>query len=437
MAYINNNFLSNNIFFIFGQFPKNINLLDDFSIIHYKGYTLPRIGFNQIGNNIKDQTGCPVKPKDKQKNDNGSTDIVISIEKDESESENNEKQHKISDATNDLFSLEGSESLFTNNFKEKIDKYITENKNIELIPPKRIIAAIGFIDEGNENKENINEIINNILQENMIPIKSCHNQINGFKEENPFPKIANNNIFPTFMNSNLKFMQNPINLNNSPNFENQNLNKQFLISPEKGKKLICNKRIRGRKGIKESNLDKRVHSASDDDNVLRKIQVHFLSFVVHFTNDVIRTLVEDKNAPLFKNLDYKIKKIVKHKVVEDFKSKTIGEILKSRISPKMKTHDAFVNGNIYEEICNKYPLMKEFLQTEYINLFKEYYNNKDRKFEVSGKIIQLSSKTKTYNDLVLKNYQYKEKIKYVTINYFLNSYKRRKKPNFMTYTYEK
>ena len=248
----------------------------------------------------------------------------------------------------------------------------------------------------------------------------------------------NINNFPTNLNPNLNLGNNQINLKNSPIFLNPNLNKQvFLPSPENTKTLNEKKRFRGRKGIQENNLDKRIHSASDDDNVLRKIQVHYLTFLVNFTNDVIKTFIEDKNVPQFKNLDYKFKKIVKHKVVEDLKSKTIGEILQSRISPKMKTYESFANNNIYEDICNRSPLIKEFLQTQYIKLFKEYYNNKDKKFEVNGKIIQLSPKTKTYNDLILKNYQYKDKIKYVTTTYFLNSYKRRKKPNFMTYTYEK
>ena len=165
--------------------------------------------------------------------------------------------------------------------------------------------------------------------------------------------------------------------------------------------------------------------------------MHYLSFLVNFTNDVIRTFIEDKNVPQFKNLDYKIKKIINHKVVEDFKTKTIGEILKSRISPKMKTYDSFANNNIYNDICDRSPLMEEFLQTQNIKLFKEYYNNKDRKFEVNGKIIQLSIKTKAYNDLILKNYQYKDKINYFTTIYFLNSYKRRKKSNFMKQTYKK
>lgn len=447
MANINNNFLLNNIFLFFGQFPKNTNLLDNFSTLCYKGILLPRVGFNQINGKNRNQKESKVseKSKEKQINDVESTDIVISIKKEESDPENkelkNEKEKsKTSDDINDLFTQKGNESLFTNNYKQEIDKIIDQNKDITLIPPQRIIAICndGKGDEDNKGDKKNYDIINNFLLDNIRPIKDYQNQVNNIQKGISFPTIINPNNFPIILDKNLKFRNNPIKSNNSPNLLDPNLNKQiFLTSPDKAKTLLSKKSFRGRKGMQDNNSDKRIHSASDDDNVLRKIQVHFLSFLVNFANDVLRAFIEDKNVPQFKNIDYKIKKIVKHKVVEDFKSKTIGEILKSRISPKMKTHDTFANNSIYEDICKRSPLMEEFLQTQYINLFKQYYNNKDRKFEVNGKIIQLSSKTKTYNDLVLKNYQYKDKIKYVTNTYFLNSYKRRKKPNFMTYTYDK
>ena len=447
MANINNNFLLNNIFLFFGQFPKNNNLLDNFSTLCYKGILLPRVGLNQINGKNKNQKESKVseKPKEKQINDVESTDIVIPIKKEESDPENKElktekEKSKISDDINDLFTQEGDESLFTNNYKQEIDKIIDQNKNITLIPPQRIITIFndGNGNEGNKDDKKNYDIINKVLLDNIHPIKDYQNQVNNIQKGISFPTIINTNNFPTILNQNLIFGNNLIKSNNSPILLDPNLNKQiFMTSPDKAKTLLSKKSFRGRKGIQDNNSDKRIHSASDDDNVLRKIQVHYLSFLVNFTNDVLRTFIEDKNVPQFKNIDYKIKKIVKHKVVEEFKSKTIGEILQSRISPKMKTHDTFANNSIYKDICKRSPLMEEFLQTQYINLFKQYYNNNDRKFEVNGKIIQLSSKTKTYKDLVFKNYQYKDKIKYVTNTYFLNSYKRRKKPNFMTYTYDK
>ena len=97
---------------------------------------------------------------------------------------------------------------------------------------------------------------------------------------------------------------------------------------------------------KEKIKNKKIHTASDDDNILRKIQVHFLSFVTNYINDIIKKFISDKKVPLFKNIDYKIKKLVNHKFIEELKSKNIAELLQLRPSPKMKIHDEYVNKNI-------------------------------------------------------------------------------------------
>ena len=79
-------------------------------------------------------------------------------------------------------------------------------------------------------------------------------------------------------------------------------------------------------------------------------------------------------------------------------------------SPKMKNHDISVNKNIYTKVCNLFPFMNNFLQINFINFFKEYYFNNSKNYTVNGKIIPLSEKTKNFNDLINKNYAYKEKI---------------------------
>ena len=99
--------------------------------------------------------------------------------------------------------------------------------------------------------------------------------------------------------------------------------------------------------------NRKIHRASDDDNILRKIQVHFLFFIVNYTNDVITAFTQDKKVPLFKNLDYKIKKVVNHKSVENLKTKTIGEILQTRVSPKIKVNHENANKNTYNIILQK------------------------------------------------------------------------------------
>ena len=62
--------------------------------------------------------------------------------------------------------------------------------------------------------------------------------------------------------------------------------------------LLSNKR--GRKQNKNNN--KKTHDATDDDNIHRKIQVHYISFITHFINDCIKTFIKSRNAPTFKNI---------------------------------------------------------------------------------------------------------------------------------------
>ena len=71
-------------------------------------------------------------------------------------------------------------------------------------------------------------------------------------------------------------------------------------------------------------------------------------------------------------------------------------------SPKMKNHDISVNKNIYTKVCNLFPFMNNFLQIDFIN----------------GKFISLLDKTINFNDLIIKNYAYKEKIKFIALNCF-------------------
>ena len=50
----------------------------------------------------------------------------------------------------------------------------------------------------------------------------------------------------------------------------------------------------------------------DNDNILSKIQIHFLNFLVNFANDAIKTEFTDKLKNLiFKNLEYAINRCIK------------------------------------------------------------------------------------------------------------------------------
>ena len=136
---------------------------------------------------------------------------------------------------------------------------------------------------------------------------------------------------------------------------------------------------RGRKATKIK-TNYRIHKASDEDNLLRKIQIHFLSFVINYVNDILKSLINNKHIPTFKNLDYQIKKNVNHKFVEELKYKNISDIVQFKVSPKMKRYDENENKKIYHKICAKFPFMTNYFEKNYLSLFKEYYYNKNKLF---------------------------------------------------------
>ena len=218
------------------------------------------------------------------------------------------------------------------------------------------------------------------------------------------------------------------------------INEKIIASTKKEELESSNKKeIKRKRKIKVINQKilkkkrKKIHLGSDDDNVLRKIQVNYLSFIINFSNDLIKALTEEK-VPFFKQLDYKIKKIVKHKYVEDLKNKTIGEILKIDITPKIKNSEKSANKYIYHCVLKAIPEIDKFFKMNYLSFFKEYYYNTNDIFKFNGKIIPLSEKTKekTFNYFKNNYHSIIEEIKYVCINYYFNPYKRIKKPKFKT-----
>ncbi len=244
-----------------------------------------------------------------------------------------------------------------------------------------------------------------------------------------YSKISENTNLINIPTSNSNIINNNTNLINIPtNNSNINTNTNLDNIPTNNSNRIN----------KNTNLKKKKkHTGNANDNILRKIQVHFLTFVVNFINDVIAKLIVDKNAPHFKHLSYTIKKNIKHQNIEDLKKKTIGELLQLDISPKIKLSDKNINKNIYKTICVMCPSLKLYFQKNYIELFKEYFNNKNKIFLVNGKLIKISEKTKTFEDLMEKYKLYQEKLRNIAIKFFLNNYKKNKKPKFKTHIINK
>jgi hypothetical protein len=215
--------------------------------------------------------------------------------------------------------------------------------------------------------------------------------------------------------------------------EEKKYEEKEIFSKNKTEKI---KKLRKKRILNEKVKDIiiKTHTAFDHDNILRKLQVHFISFIITYSNDVISFLVDDENIPYFQDVDYELKKVVNLKNVERLKKKEIGEIIQFKITPKIKKKEENENVKNLNLLLNKYPSLREFFKMNYLDLFKQYYNNENNIFKVNDKIIPLSPKTtkKTFSKLIEKNYNLKDKINYVCRNYLMNTYKKIKKPNFKT-----
>ena len=452
MNVMNNENYNNGLFFLFEPLPKNANLLDNFGTLQYNGIRIPRIPLNEKNSlNLGQLIDIP-QLNEKKKENETPKDIIIPIKQDEDidddmSSKDRSKMNplKSNQSTNKTsFFEEGffDKSSEINKNENLLDDILfKEEKNNSLIPPERFISLFNDIYDNDIKMKDTNyNLINNIILNNLYQIKLLISN-NIYKTKN-YKIQPNNNCIETeypylpyyYIEPNIRtFYSSYINKINS---SNKSIKPLFKV---KAHSLADNKEIptkissvlRTKRGRKEKKCNKKIHHAYDDDNILRKIQVHFLSFITNYINDIIRTFGNNKKVPYFRNIDYEIKKTVNHKYVEKLKSLCIADLLQLRVSPKMKNHDENVNKEIYQTVITSFPFMYGFLQRSYLSLFKEYFYNKNKIFIVNGKLISLSIKTKTFNDLINKNYAYREKLTSIAINFFLNHYKRYKKPNFI------
>ena len=354
------------------------------------------------------------------------------------EDHNNLKKSNFSDLLNEIKDFKKKKNNINENIADFRHTFKDDNIDIDPTPPKNIISLIkdnsGNINSIKKNIENINKIILN-----NINIISTYNNLLIYNSD--MPKIYKNPNYiknQPIINIDSNIITNDIQKNDKEiikinEFSEKKISKplfEISLDPmnENDKKHIR----RGRKVKNNIQKNNRVHSSLDDDNLLRKIQTHFINFIIFFVNDIIKTFINIKNPPLFKSLDYNIKKIVNYKYVEYLKSKKISEIIQLSVSPKLKVHDETVNKKIYNRVCSISPFIAQFLQQSYLSLFNIYYYNKNKKFEINGKEVQLSLKTKTFNDLIEKYAKLKDKLKYIAIKCFMNSKKKTKIKKYKT-----
>ena len=169
-------------------------------------------------------------------------------------------------------------------------------------------------------------------------------------------------------------------------------------------KFTIKSKKRGR--VKQKKINK-IHDKHTIDNVLRKIQVNYITFLISFINEILKNLNFNER---FLKLDYSIKKNINKYFFESLKTKNIGEIICSKISDKYKKVKKN-NKNIFEKIKEKQNKEKKviinILSENYLDFFWKIYYKSSKLINLKeyglDKEITLSDKVIMYKDLLKKN----------------------------------
>ena len=184
-----------------------------------------------------------------------------------------------------------------------------------------------------------------------------------------FTENENNSIYPNNTNINSENeMYQYINEPNLPLYENEN-----EIYNDVSNDVLKNKRGRKNK-LKTTKKSRKTHSNKSFDNLLRKIQVHFLTFLIGFVNDILKKDLNYSHKFSFKQIKTEIKNNVKYENVSNLKEMTVGDILQKDISNKYKRYNKCYNREIFEKIQRKSNWFDELFKMKYLELFNYYYN---------------------------------------------------------------
>ena len=237
----------------------------------------------------------------------------------------------------------------------------------------------------------IDEEIKNDIE--IYSIRDPNNIVGEFPENSIDQTKGKDNIsieelLKIFSNNNSN-IDNPVSNRNSPLFS-------ILIKKKRGKQNEKNK--------------KSPHLSTDFDNLQRKIQVHFFTFIINLSNDAIKAVLGSKTPYNFKQIDYKLKIKISYQNVSDLHKLAIKDILKMKISPKNKNFSEFVNNEILNAVCKLSKLLQNFFNIKYLEFFNDFYFNEEKetnKVVFEGKEIPFSKETKNFYHLLKKYENYK------------------------------
>lgn len=178
------------------------------------------------------------------------------------------------------------------------------------------------------------------------------------------------------------------------------------------KNKISNKVLSGRK--RKNITERKIHDKYFEDNILRKINVHFLNFLILFVNEILlKCNINEK----FYGINGKYKKIINKKNFNSIKNETIDQFLIKENNQKYK--DKYQNKELFNRIKDK-KIFNNIISKKYIEIFKGFYYTNEKKNKIIYEGLELNL-TNTFGDFMNKikgDNLYKQNIEKVIKKYY-------------------
>jgi hypothetical protein len=170
---------------------------------------------------------------------------------------------------------------------------------------------------------------------------------------------------------------------------------------------------------------KNPHNRLSSDNLLRKIQVHYFTFIISFLNFLLQYFNYEYK---FLKLDYSIKKNINKdankrkckignenkKIFNFFDDDTVEKIISQNISNQYKRYEKNQNQLICE-VVKENKTLYNILKDSHLNIFKKFYFSSEKLINLKeyglDKCIKLPNDVKTHKDLLKQNEAFGEEYK--------------------------
>jgi len=168
------------------------------------------------------------------------------------------------------------------------------------------------------------------------------------------------------------------------------------------------KKKRGRPATNKTK--RKPHDKNSEDNVITKIQAHYMKFIINFINDCINSKNKRK---LFRHFNHKDKRTPTKMHIKELQDSSINDLLMNiQFSTKYKKNkNVEFNRKLVEKLSKDNTFFTRLLKMEYLELFYYYYYNGNmptKKIVIDEQAINLSKNIKTFFDLIQKNQVDKE-----------------------------